>query len=139
MEAACTIFFEDPFWVAVFERRDDQGYAVARFVFGAEPTNAQLLEFALRRYLQLVFSRPEAVPRPAGVDPALNFKRRQRELRRRQSQTPYNGSRAQQALKAEEERRQSDRTEIKREEQQRARQEEFHQRQEKKKNRRRGH
>lgn len=33
-----TIFFEKRFWVGTFERTDKEGYAVARHIFGAEPS-----------------------------------------------------------------------------------------------------
>ena len=32
-----TVFFEEPFWVGVFERRDGSGLSVSRVVFGADP------------------------------------------------------------------------------------------------------
>ncbi|MCH9620648.1 MAG: hypothetical protein S4CHLAM20_00480 [Chlamydiia bacterium] len=34
-----TIFFEKKFWVGTFERMDKEGYSVARYIFGGEPTD----------------------------------------------------------------------------------------------------
>lgn len=50
MNAVFTIFFEDPFWVGVLESDDEGRLTAARHVFGAEPTNAELLEFMLYRF-----------------------------------------------------------------------------------------
>ena len=44
-----TIFFEDPFWVAVVERQADGRLQAARHLFGGEPTPAEVLAFVLRR------------------------------------------------------------------------------------------
>jgi len=32
-----TILFEDPFWIGIFERIDDNKLSVAKITFGAEP------------------------------------------------------------------------------------------------------
>ena len=42
-----TILFENNFWMGIFERNDDDGYAVARKIFGSEPSDAELYEFVL--------------------------------------------------------------------------------------------
>ena len=46
--ATMTVFFEDPFWVAVLEIHDREGVRATRHVFGAEPTDAELYQFLLR-------------------------------------------------------------------------------------------
>lgn len=101
MDGKCTVFFEDPFWVGVFERVDEHGYAVARFVFGGEPTEAELHQFALQSFSTLSFSAPSAVPEAAERE--AGFKRRQREARQQMQQTGI-GTYAQRALQAEQER-----------------------------------
>ena len=45
-----TIFFENRFWVATFERTDEEGYAVAKHIFGAEPTDPEVYEFVLNHF-----------------------------------------------------------------------------------------
>ncbi len=40
--AVLTVYFDAPFWVGVFERDEAGGLAVARVVFGAEPSDAQV-------------------------------------------------------------------------------------------------
>lgn len=101
MECTCTIVFDDPFWVGIFERQDEQGYSAARFVFGAEPSDASVYQFILKDYYRLCFSAPQpAVP---AASPMPNFKRRQREVRRQMLAQQPVGTRAQNALQAERE------------------------------------
>ena len=72
MKTSLTVFFEDPFWVGVFERVDDGKLSVCKVTFGAEPKDYDVWEFVLRHYDELVFS------------PAVETEMRQN---RRQSQT----------------------------------------------------
>jgi hypothetical protein len=101
METRFTVFFDDPFWVGVVERIDEQGYAVARVVFGGEPTEAELYDFVVRDYANLVFSAASAIVPPE--EGAFNYKRRQREARRVMAETGVT-SKAHEALRAELER-----------------------------------
>jgi hypothetical protein len=112
MEGKCTIAFENPFWVGIFERLDERGYSAARFIFGSEPSEAQLHRFALQDYLRLGFSLPG--PPPEEADFAPGFKRRLREARKALTE-PVTGTRAQQAIQAEYERRKEERQERKKE------------------------
>ncbi|GAA2910095.1 hypothetical protein Acy02nite_49110 [Actinoplanes cyaneus] len=43
-----TVFYDDPFWVAVLEIQDRDGVHATRHVLGSEPTNAELYQFLLR-------------------------------------------------------------------------------------------
>jgi hypothetical protein len=80
MVAVFTVFFEDPFWVGILESEDEGRLAVARHVFGAEPSNAELLHFMLDRFADMprAVSRDGAERRRAPVNP----KRAVREARR---------------------------------------------------------
>lgn len=73
-----TVFFDDPFWVGVFERADGGRLSVCRVVFGAEPRDAEVLALVLRRWQRLSFS--EAVP-AAAKPRCRNPKRRQQDER----------------------------------------------------------
>lgn len=53
-----TVFFEDPFWIGVFERRTGEKLSVCRIVFGAEPKEYEIYDFILRHYKDLEFSPP---------------------------------------------------------------------------------
>jgi hypothetical protein len=136
MEGKCTIAFEHPFWVGIFERLDERGYSAARFVFGAEPTEAELHRFALQDYQRLEFSLPGPAPERGG-DPEPGFKRRLREARKT-LQGPGAGTRAQQAIQAEYERRKDERQELSREACDAEEQRQFLLRQERKKEKHRG-
>jgi hypothetical protein len=135
MEGKCTIAFENPFWVGIFERLDERGYSAARFVFGSEPSEAELHRFALQEYLRLEFSQPGPPPeKNAAPD---GFKRRLREARKALAE-PVSGTRAQQAIQAEYERRKEERQEVSREAREAEEQRQFQLRQERKKEKHRG-
>lgn len=51
-----TVYFDDPFWVGVFERIEDEKLSVCKITFGAEPKDYEILEFVLKYYSQLKFS-----------------------------------------------------------------------------------
>jgi len=52
-----TIFFENPFWVGILERKYENQYEVARYVFGAEPSNAEILDLLKNHYDRFEFCR----------------------------------------------------------------------------------
>ncbi len=45
-----TVFFEDPFWVGVFERIENGRLSAAKVTFGTEPKEPELLIYLLRHY-----------------------------------------------------------------------------------------
>ena len=51
-----TVFFEEPFWVGVFERIEDGKLSVAKVTFGAEPKDYEVYAFLLEHWRQLPFS-----------------------------------------------------------------------------------
>ena len=48
IKSRLTVFFEEPFWVGVFEQETDGVIRAARVVFGAQPTDAEVFEFVRR-------------------------------------------------------------------------------------------
>lgn len=74
-----TIFFEKHFWVGTFERTDNKGYAVARHIFGGEPSDPEIYEFVLDNFQELKFG--EAKNLNVEIH-RKNPKRLQREVRR---------------------------------------------------------
>ena len=40
-----TVYFEEPFWVGVFERVDNNKLSVCKVTFGAEPKDYEIWEF----------------------------------------------------------------------------------------------
>ena len=47
-----TVFFEEPFWVGVFERYENGKISVAKVTFGAEPKDYDVYEFVLTYLLK---------------------------------------------------------------------------------------
>ena len=94
-----TVFFEEPFWVGVFERISECRLSVCRIVFGAEPKDYEVYDFVLKNYYRLRFSPAVAADvREAGRNP----KRIQREVRKQVQNTGV-GTKSQQALKLQQE------------------------------------
>ena len=94
-----TVYFEEPFWIGVFERIEDGKLSVAKVTFGAEPKDYEVQEYIQKHYASLKFS-------PA-VDTVVkdikrNPKRMQREARRQMQETGI-GTKSQQALKLQQE------------------------------------
>ncbi|WP_394830258.1 YjdF family protein [Pendulispora rubella] len=98
MRGSFTVFYEAPFWVGVAESEDDGGLAVARVVFGAEPTGAELREWALYGYRRMQFGHGAGPSEVANKQPR-NPKRAQREAARASAERGIS-TRAQDALKA---------------------------------------
>ena len=94
MGVTLTVYFDDPFWVGVFERTDDGRLSVCKVTFGAEPKDYEVWEFALGHYHELKFSPAvEAETRQAADNP----KRRQRNAGKQMARTGV-GTKSQQAL-----------------------------------------
>ena len=51
-----TVYFEEPFWVGVFERIEDGKLSVAKVTFGAEPKDYEVQEYIQKYYFSLKFS-----------------------------------------------------------------------------------
>ena len=78
-----TVFFDDPFWVGVFERIEGNKLSVCRVVFGAEPKDYEVYDFILKNYSNLKFSSNIEVEVKKGN---ANPKRLQREARKQSKQ-----------------------------------------------------
>ena len=94
-----TVYFENPFWVGVFERIEDEKLSVCKVTFGAEPKDYEVLEFVLKNYSQLKFSPSVDVE---VRKEAKNPKRIQREARKQATQSGI-GTKSQQALQQQRE------------------------------------
>ncbi len=76
-----TVFFEEPFWVGLYEREAEGEYEVCKISFGAEPRDTEVYQFLLAQWQKLRFSPPVAAD--AFLDRTRNPKRLQREAQRR--------------------------------------------------------
>ena len=94
-----TAYFEEPFWVGVFERIEDGKLSVSKVTFGAEPKDYEVQEYIQKHYASLKFSPAvDAVVK----DIKRNPKRMQREARRQMQEIGI-GTKSQQALKLQQE------------------------------------
>lgn len=108
-ESKFTVFFDDPFWVGVYERIDGNNLEVARVVFGPEPKDYEVYDFILKNFYNLRFSPPVEVDNTTAKK--INPKRVQRQINRQLSQKGI-GSKAQQALKLQQEEGKKERRQI---------------------------
>jgi len=130
-----TVFFEEPFWVDVFERISGGKLSVCKVTFGAEPKDYEVLDFILKHYWELTFS--PAVE--TGVrQRADNPKRRQRSAGK-ELRTLGIGTRSQQVLQRQREERKTEKKHVSRERQQAEKERQFALKQQKRKAKHRGH
>lgn len=94
-----TVFFENPFWVGVFERMEDGKLSVCKVTFGADPKEHEVWKFTLENYHRLKFSPAVDV---TFKKKAVNPKRQQREARKQTMQVGI-GTKTQQALQLQRE------------------------------------
>ena len=130
-----TVYFEEPFWVGVFERIEDGKLFVAKVTFGAEPKDYEVLEYVQKHYVSLKFS-------PA-VDTVVkdikrNPKRMQREAKKQMQETGI-GTKSQQALKLQQEQNKQERKVRSREKKEADELRMFELKQQKKREKHRGH
>ena len=134
MEGTFTVFFDDPFWVGVFERFDNGRLSVCKVTFGAEPKEQEIYAFLLRHYTELRFSREVDIDKRKVAD---NPKRRQRNARKQMEQTGI-GTRSQRALQMQLEQNKKERKVKSREQKLADKQRIFEIRQQKKREKHRG-
>ncbi len=130
------VFFDEPFWVGVFESSDGETLKVAKVTFGSEPKDGEIYDFLLKHYNRLQFSQPisdEKTP-----EKRINPKRMQRDIHRQLTAKSI-GTKAQQALKAEQENKKMTRKACNHQKTEEETQRQFELRQEKKKQKHRGH
>ena len=135
MRINLTVFFEDPFWVGVFERIDDGKLSVCKVTFGAEPKDYDVWEFILQNYDRMAFSAAVATETKQTAD---NPKRRLRNVRK-QTERSGIGTKSQQALQMQREEMKKERRQNSREQRDAEAQRRFDMKQMKKKEKRRGH
>lgn len=89
-----TVYFEEPFWVGVFECIDSGKLSVCKITFGAEPKDCEVWDFVLKNYGKLKFSPSVSA---TVKEKAVNPKRLQREVKKQISACGI-GTKSQQAL-----------------------------------------
>ena len=123
-----TVFFEEPFWVGIFECTSEGKLSVCKVTFGAEPKDYEVYDFVLKNYYQLRFSLAVATDvKESGRNP----KRIKREVRKQIQNTGIGTKSQQEQLKTE-------RKTVSREQREAQKQRQFELKQQKRKEKHRG-
>ena len=134
-EEKLTVYFEEPFWVGVFERVEGGRLSVCKITFGAEPKDYEVWDFILKHYGELKFSPAVETEVKQTAD---NPKRRQRNAQKQLQQSGI-GTKAQQALQMQREAMKTARRQQSREEREEEKERQFALKQQKRKEKHKGH
>ena len=74
-----TVFFENPFWVGIFENFENDNLSVCKVTFGSEPKEYEIYDFILKKFYNLRFSNEMKSNFSKKIK---NPKRRQREIKK---------------------------------------------------------
>lgn len=129
-----TVYFENPFWIGLFERVSNNQLSVCKVTFGAEPKDFEVYEYINKHYYQLEFSPAvEFVEKTQHTNP----KRKQR-LARKQTLICGIGTKSQQALQLQREQMKTERRQISKEQKEAEKLRMFKLKQQKKKEKHKG-
>ena len=135
VQCSLTVFFEEPFWIGVFEKIENGKLSVCKVTFGAEPKDYEVYDFILRHYDQLRFSPAvETAVRKA----KKNQKRMSRDVKKQLEKNGI-GTKSQQALKLQLEQNKQERKVRSREKKEADELRMFELKQQKKREKHRGH
>lgn len=131
-----TVLFENPFWIGVYEREYNGRYEVCKITFGTEPKDYEVYEFLLKNGDNLRFS--PCIEAEIPVAYYINPKRMQRSIRKQTTNMGI-GTKAQQALKLQQEQGKLERKAHSREKREEEKQLQFELHQKKRREKHRGH
>lgn len=97
-----TVFFEDPFWIGVFEMEEGGRYKASKFTFGPEPREDQVYLLILKDFYKLNFSKAENLGGLKKENKKINPKRMQRKIKKERASLGV-GTKAQLAIKKQHE------------------------------------
>lgn len=133
---ALTVYFDGQFFIGLFERTNRKKLSVARYIFGGEPTDAEVYETVLNKLFSLKFGPSVCVTRKN-----VTRKNPKVMLRKIKSAVSKNGigTKAQQAVKAQIEQGKTERKVLLKRRRESEQEKRFEQRQSKKKEKHKGH
>ena len=99
VSSTLTVYHDGQFWVGLAEHVEDGRYGAARIVFGAEPSNEEILRFVVNKWAKLSLFGDKATETSK---PAKNPNRRAREATKALKR-PAVSTKAQQTLAAQRE------------------------------------
>ncbi|MBN1467225.1 MAG: YjdF family protein [Fusobacteriaceae bacterium] len=135
MSINITVLFDGSFWIGVFEREEKEFLQVAKFTFGQEPRETEVLDFILNDFDKLRFSSPQ---KDKTLKKELSFKKKQKLIKKTQEEKGI-GTKAQNALKLLQEERKIERKSFNKKKNEEEKRLKFLQKQEKKKEKHKGH
>lgn len=94
--SSITVLFDEPFWIAIYERQFGNKYEACKITFGAEPKDYEVYDYLLKNYESLNFS--PTIKTKVLADKNVNPKRMQRLVNKQLNSTGI-GTKAQQAFK----------------------------------------
>ncbi|MEI6100254.1 MAG: YjdF family protein [Eubacteriales bacterium] len=97
-----TVYFDEPFWIGVYERVTDGSMQAAKITFGSEPKDYEVYEFILQNFYHMNFGPTVLVDKTVKLK--INPKRMQRAVGN-QLEKKGVGTKAQEALKLQHEER----------------------------------
>jgi hypothetical protein len=107
-----TVYHDGQFWTGVAVRNEDGVLKAVRTVFGCEPTERDILEFAHRAIRETLDAVKGSAEAPKLAPSPGNPKRRQREIRRELTAAQGPSTKAQAALQREREARGAERKKL---------------------------
>ncbi|BDB01838.1 YjdF family protein [Clostridium botulinum] len=131
-----TVLFDEPFWIGIFEKQDQDKIQICRVVFGQEPKDYEVYDFILKNYYNLKFSNSIAIVKKPKKE--INPKRMQRKIKKTVQENGI-GTKAQQALKLDYENKKTERKIKSKEDREKLKKLKFEKRQQKKAKKKKGH
>lgn len=134
VSSTLTLYYDGQFWVGIVEHSEDGMFGVARIVFGAEPSDEEILRFVVDRWEKLdFFGDGESEPTKLAKNPKRRMRNAAKALRK-----PALSTKVQQALSEQHEAMKSNLTSEQRRKQQDAKQAKYALRVKKRKQKHRG-
>lgn len=130
-----TVYFEEPFWVGIFERISGGRLTVCKVTFGAEPKDYEVQEFILKHYSRLRFSPAVEIKVRSAAD---HPKRRIRNAKKQLEHSGV-GTKSQQALQRQREESKTERRRCGKRQKEAEEQRKFDLKQQKRREKHRGH
>lgn len=100
IKSKLTVYFDDPFWIGVYERVTDGNLEVCKITFGAQPKDYDIYHFFLQNWNKLCFSPP--IKADNNRAKKMNPKRMQRAIKKQLIEQGI-ATKSQQALKLQQE------------------------------------
>jgi hypothetical protein len=131
-----TVYFEEPFWVGIFERCFGDKYEVAKIVFGAEPKDFEVYDIINSTYYDIPFGRASLETEISNKK--INPKRLQKKIKDEVNSAGV-GTKAQIAMKLQIEAKKVERKKTSKEIVEEDKRRKFEQKQQKKREKHKGH